>query len=206
MADHVIDTNVLYVASHADPSSPWEGSEHVPAGQRRIVFEWVRAFRADDGRRMVLDRQRKIVDEYKRKNKPPPRMTDQDYGMRVWLHKHERQLEALVDVAYDPDNHAVVPEGLARFDPSDKKMVAAHLRHEADGNECAIVNACDTDWVEHEKLLEAHKVKVRHLLREWCLEKLYEKYPDRAPPGFKPTDWANDRRAARDSAAPRKGK
>jgi hypothetical protein len=54
MADHVVDTNVLLVASARDSSSPFDDT-HVPAEEQQAVFEWLAAFRADDGRRLVMD-------------------------------------------------------------------------------------------------------------------------------------------------------
>jgi len=50
MADHVVDTNVLIVASAADPGSPFEAT-HVPPKERQIVLAWLKEFRGDKDRR-----------------------------------------------------------------------------------------------------------------------------------------------------------
>lgn len=71
MTDHVVDTNVLLVASAGDPASRFADS-HVPFEQRRVVLDWLAAFRDDDGRRLVLDDQFAIFREYRRK------LTDHD--------------------------------------------------------------------------------------------------------------------------------
>lgn len=170
MADHVVDTNVLIVASAADASWP-PSKNHVPTAERKVVLGWLKAFHADDGRRLVLDYKRAIYKEYKNK------LTDQDYGIHVARNKLDKA--AWVAVQYDGE-YAIVPEGLAAFDNSDKKLVAAHLAHKASGGECTIVNACDTDWHEHEEALTAHGVEVEQLLAEWCKREFLRKHPEKA--------------------------
>lgn len=53
MSDHVVDTNVLLVASAAHPYSPFDET-HVPIAEQRIVFDWLTAFRADDPNQMQI--------------------------------------------------------------------------------------------------------------------------------------------------------
>ncbi|WP_437576916.1 hypothetical protein [Sorangium sp. So ce887] len=171
MADHVVDTNVLIVASAADPASPFKDT-HVPANERRIVFAWLRDFRGDHGRRLIMDRARGLLHEYKKK------LTAQDYGLVVAMEK--LRTAAFVSVEYDGE-YAVVPEGLARFDNSDKKLVAAHLAHRSDGGQSTIVNACDTDWHEHEEALSAEGVIVEQLLPGWCQREFWRKHPEKVP-------------------------
>src|SRR5262249_2917178 len=132
VADHVVDTNVLIVASASDAQWP-PSKNHVPVAERRIVHAWLKAFAADAERRLVLDYKRLIYKEYMNK------LTDQDFGVHQIRKKLERA--AFVFVKYERE-YAEVPEGLAKFDNSDKKLVAAHLRHKEDGNACTIVNAC----------------------------------------------------------------
>ncbi len=63
---HVIDTNVLLVASAADVASPFapDATPVEEAGLRRKVLEWLMAFEGSE-RRMVIDWGWVIVDEYK---------------------------------------------------------------------------------------------------------------------------------------------
>lgn len=171
MADHVVDTNVLIVASAADAGWP-ATKTHVPPAERRVVLAWLKAFLKDDGRRLVMDDRRRIFKEYRNK------LTEQDFGLVVALRKLDGAV--WVRVQYDGE-YAVVPEGLAAFDNSDKKLVAAHLAHEANGGACTIVNACDTDWHEHEEALTAHGVEVEQLLPEWCRREYWRKHPEKAP-------------------------
>lgn len=171
MADHVVDTNVLIVASAADPGSPFKDT-HVPAAERKVVFDWLKAFRTDMGRRLVMDLKRGIFKEYRNK------LTEQDYGIIVALKKLDSA--AWVAVSYS-GQYAVVPPELAAFDNSDKKMVAAHLAHKANGEDSTIVNACDTDWHEHEEKLTAAGVVVEQLVGQWCQKEFWRKHPERAP-------------------------
>lgn len=157
MSDRVIDTNVLLVASAAHPSSPFEDS-HVPVERQQEVFEWLRAFREDGAERVVLDDDFRIYDEYRHK------LTDQDYGLQVIHQKMQAFLLRSVAVSYDVDDHAIVPERFHRFDPSDRKFLAAALRDPAT---ISVVNASDTDWLEIEDELASAGVRVEHLLDAW---------------------------------------
>lgn len=185
MPDHVVDTNVLIVASAADPASRFKES-HVPVTERKVVYAWLKEFRADVERRLIMDRKRGIFKEYRNK------LTAQDYGIVVALAKLDTA--AWVVVAYDGE-YAVVPEGLAAFDNSDKKLVAAHLAHSDDGGESTIVNACDTDWHEHEQALTAAGVRVEQLLPEWCLREFWRKHPEKAPPAERDSNPGAARKA-----------
>ncbi|MEB2310838.1 MAG: hypothetical protein OZ921_13050 [Sorangiineae bacterium] len=152
MVDHLVDTNVLIVASAAAPP----GFEDVPVGadEVKLVFDWLTTFRDDPSRRLVLDELFRIFDEYRNK------LDFQHYGLQVVHAKLERCLRT-VPVEYDADGHGVVPAGLRAIDDSDKKFVAAALRDPAS---ISIVNATDSDWSEHREALRAHGVAVEELL------------------------------------------
>ncbi|MDW7711188.1 MAG: hypothetical protein SCH98_12010 [Deferrisomatales bacterium] len=154
MPDHIIDTNVLLVASAAHPYSPF-GASNLPATEQDRVFEWLAAFRADDSRSMVWDTLWRIYEEYRNK------LTDQDYGLQVVKEKMQRA--RFVEVAYDENGAAVVPVEFAAFDPSDRKFLAVLL---TDG-ESTLVNATDTDWLEIEEALMDVGHKVEHVIEAW---------------------------------------
>ena len=157
MPDHVVDTNVLLVASAADPFSPF-GETHVPSGERKVVFDWLVAFRRD-GRALVLDEMLRIYAEYRNK------LTGQDLGLLVVHDKLTRSQLRQVDVTYEADGEtAVVPEDFHAFDRSDRKFLAAAL---ADGGQSTIVNAADTDWFEIEQECRKHGVVVEQLIEAW---------------------------------------
>ncbi len=163
MADHVIDTNVLLVASAVHPYSPFDDSE-LPEDLQKQVFEWLSTFRKDTTRQMVWDEMFKIYDEYRNK------LTDQDYGMQVVNEKMKTARFVLVE--YDANGQGIVPEAFAAFDPSDRKLLAALL---AAGENTSLVNATDTDWLEIETQLGDVGAKVEHLLEEWLRAKYTEK-------------------------------
>ncbi|MAG33049.1 MAG: hypothetical protein CL908_19395 [Deltaproteobacteria bacterium] len=163
MADHVVDTNVLLVASAAHPHSPFDDSD-LPRELQERVFEWLAAFRANGSRQMVWDDCFKIYEEYRNK------LSDQDYGMQVV--KQKMTSARFVSVRYDQDGHGVVPAAFADFDPSDRKLLAALL---VDVENTSLVNATDTDWLEIERQLADAGATVEHLLEEWLRAKYREK-------------------------------
>lgn len=155
MADHVVDTNVLLVASAAHPHSPFEDT-HVPPPEQRTVFEWLVAFRCDRGRNMVFDLDGGSFTEYRK------RLTDQDLGLQVVIQKY--QTGRWVPVERDSHGHAVVPGTFARFDRSDRQLLACAL---VDPKTISIVNACDSDWLQIEDELAEAGVTVEHLIEDW---------------------------------------
>jgi len=160
MSDCVLDTNVLLVASAAHPFSPWDDANHVPPDEQKKVFEWLAKFRTDSGRAIVFDDLFAIYEEYRHK------LTDQDFGLQVVHEKMQASLRQ-VDLEWDDDDHAIVPDAFQTFDRSDRKFLAAALR---DPENIAIVNAADTDWLYFEKELEAAGVRVVHVIEAWLRE------------------------------------
>jgi len=152
---HVIDTNVLLVASAAEPYSPFDES-HVPPAEQAAVLDWLAAFRADESREIVIDDFFEIYKEYRH------RLTDQDYGLQV---VHEKlQTARFVGLEWDADGMAVVPPAFAAFDRSDRKLLAAAL---VDPAAISIVNAVDSDWLEIETELREAGVTVVQVLDLW---------------------------------------
>lgn len=156
MADQLVDTNVLIVASAAEGLDP--RYEDVSVGPEEIerVHQWLVAFRDDHERCLVLDETLRIYrDEYLNK------LTGEHFGLQV-IHYKMSECCRFETVEYDEHNHGIVPEALAPVDNSDKKFVAAALN---DPDNIHIVNACDSDWAEQKALLDAHGVTVIELLR-----------------------------------------
>ena len=85
------------------------------------------------------------------------------------MSKKDRNEVVWVGIDVDADGHAGLPRRLAYAvsDLADRKMVAAVLSAKADGHDCRLVNACDTDWLDCKKALEDAHVQVHHLLDEW---------------------------------------
>jgi hypothetical protein len=162
MADCIIDTNVLLVASAAHPYSPFDDT-HVAAMERQIVFDWLAAFRNDD-RCLVLDRMFKIYEEYQNQ------MTGQVYGLQV-IHEKMQTAFRQVDIHYLADCMAEVPAEFDALDRSDRKFLAVAL---ADEGHSTVVNATDTDWFAIEEECDAHAVVVEQLIEAWLRKGMCE--------------------------------
>ena len=171
MADaRVLDTNVLILASAADDASPFrpDATPVEEAAHREKVLDWLMAFEHDAQRHAVLDWNWHIGAEYGKK------LTEQDYGWLAIMAKKDRNEVVWVGFEVDADDHALLPPALARAvtDLADRKMVAAVLAAKADGHNCKLVNACDTDWLDCEAALKAAAVETEHLLEhEWLRPK-----------------------------------
>jgi hypothetical protein len=169
---HLIDTNVLLVASAADNGSPFP-PDATPVNEselRDIVLSWLREFQIS-GRRMILDFEWKIVAEYRGDNRRL-KLTEQDYGMQVVLHKHSTGQLDYVQLTWDHNNDAVIPHAALQaivHDTADRKMVAAVLAAGGSSNGCNLINACDTDWYDWEEALVSAGIHVHQLIgEEWC--------------------------------------
>ena len=166
MADYIIDTNVLLVASAQHLGSLFKDSD-VPVEQRKIVLDWLMAFRADGQGKVVLDQFFKIWEEYNNK------MTGQDIGLLVVTEKLQSSLLRTVDIAYDEHGHGCLPAKLEKVvhDQSDRKFVAVAWIDRSQGGESTIVNAVDSDWADWEERLKPFGIAVRHLIddlyRDW---------------------------------------
>jgi hypothetical protein len=163
VADHIVDTNVLLVASAVYPYSPFDDSD-VPLELQEQVLEWLIAFRADTSRQVVWDSFFTIYNEYRHQ------LTDEDLGLMVVTEKMETA--RFIDIETDAEGRPAVPEAFRDFDPSDRKFLATLL---ADDGDSTLVNATDTDWLEIERELEDAGHTALHLLEDWLRAKFAEK-------------------------------
>ena len=174
----VVDTNVLLVASAADAASPF-GADSTPieeAALREQVLEWVHGFESDPTRQVVLDYGWDICAEYQNK------LSEQDYGWLVMMHKIDHNEVVWVDVQPDADGNAVLPPDLASAvtDLADRKMVAAALAALELGSACKLTNASDTDWLDCQKALRVVGLEVENLLNDWLVARWHTKHGKRA--------------------------
>lgn len=176
---HVIDTNVLLVASAAHATSPFS-EDATPIEDRALrqkVLDWLISFHASD-RKIVLDWEWVIVDEYKGVNRRE-KLTEQDYGLLVVLEKFTRGQLFGFQLAWDePDSATVADADLSQVvtDHADRKMVAAVLAAGGAGDGCNLVNSCDTDWYDWQEQMESAGVFVHQLIgAEWCHPKWMSK-------------------------------
>ena len=171
---HVIDTNVLIVASAAHGTSPFaEDATPVDRAElRSAVLAWLIQFEQSQ-RCIVLDYKWEIVGEYRGDNRRD-RLTEQDYGMQLVLQLWStgRFCGFLLEYRADGSAHIGHPGlDLVITDIADRKMVAAVLAGGASSGGCSLVNACDTDWYDWQVEMEAADVYVEQLIHDWCFEK-----------------------------------
>lgn len=181
MADsRVVDTNVLIVASAADDGSPFspEATPVQEAELRRKVLDWLIDFENDAGKHVVLDWDWLICGEYLNPNSPKKeKLSEQDYGWLAMMAKKDRNEVVWVGLSKDADGHAILPTSLAHAitDKADRKMAAAVLAAQTDHHICALVNACDTDWLDCADALKQHDIRVEHVLEDWLTHKWQNK-------------------------------
>lgn len=125
-------------------------------------------------RRIVLDDQGDILEEYRRHLHPSGQPGPGDAFFK-WLWSHQADDSRCVAVAIVPDpgrGYREFPDSpaLTHFDQDDRKFVAVAR---AVGTSPPILNASDTDWWHHRQALQDHGVRVEHL----CPELM----PNRAP-------------------------
>lgn len=163
---HVIDTNVLIVASAAHGTSPFpEDATPVEKAELRArVLDWVVDFDQSQ-RRIVLDYDWEIAGEYQSK------LSDQDYALQIVLQMTSTDRVSWFRLEREGDGRTRIAH--ADLDPAitdlaDRKMVAAVLAGGCSAGGCNLVNACDTDWYDWQVAMEAADVYVEQLIHEWC--------------------------------------
>lgn len=143
MRSEVIDTNVLRVASVLESARVVE-TPVTDAGVLRRVYEWVKLFREDRNRGLVMDLPERTIQEEYRRNLPK-----ESYGRRVIIDKFTTGSVEFVRLTYWSNGgervaHLPDPKLDDNFhDLGDRKMVAA-----AHAAGAPIVNATDGDWTE----------------------------------------------------------
>lgn len=154
---YLIDTNVAIVANGKSD-----------AGPACVIAAIERLERLIAGEIIILDDAEHILTEYRRHLSPSgqPGTGDQFYR---WLYEqaayNPQHCEKVTLELDDDGSFAAFPRAaeLARFDPSDRKFVAAALTHPAGP---PVVNACDKDWHEHHAALISNGVRVEFLCPE----------------------------------------
>jgi hypothetical protein len=172
---HVIDTNVLLVASAGHETSPFS-EDATPVEDRALrkkVLDWLISFEASE-RQIVLDWDWVIVDEYKGINRRE-KLTEQDYGLLVVLGKFTSGKLSGFKLEWDqPDSATISDADLSKVvtDHADRKMIAAVLSAGGRNEGCNLVNSCDTDWYDWQEAMENAGIFVQQLIgTEWCYPK-----------------------------------
>jgi len=173
VAEWVIDTNILIVATTAQLGHPPEimlrKGNKVPveaAEDLEAVFSWLEAINRDKEALIVLDQPYGLIEEEYSHN-----IKKHEYGRMVIANKLSQGLYRRVDVEVDNDGIATILHDAAEKnpnivkDPADRRMVAAAVEAGA-----PIANACDTDWLDllADGTLETLGIRVHHVIEKWC--------------------------------------
>lgn len=169
MAEWVVDTNVLLVATRAvlgrPPRKLERRGEDVPVKETadlQAVYSWLETLRRTPDEVVVIDVPHDLI-----KGEYANKLDKSDYGRMVIAEKLTKGQYRPVEVERDGDGHALILHDCAGeiFDREDRKMVAAAMEAQA-----AIANACDTDWCELEQRgsLGRLGVTVHQVIETWC--------------------------------------
>lgn len=167
---YLIDNNVMMAASasldgsglagKAEPPDPW---------LRHRVHKWLSAFDRSS-KKIILDEDGLIRDEYERQMKYNQTTFEQEYGMLVLQSKIDRQQIEYVPIETEVDGGDVLgkfPHFMAdvTLDRSDRKWIAAAYATSTYLESMPkIAYAAETDWYVIEAQLQQHGFRLRRLL------------------------------------------
>ncbi len=153
---HIVDTNVLLVASRKAPQASLTCV--------LTCIEYLETIQKSGT--LVIDSNRLIISEYMNKNSMSGQPNSGDAFLKwVWDHQATNRCEQVPITQISEGEFAEFPdsESLKNFDKSDRKFVAVALTHHA---KPAIANAVDSDWRNYEQALKDHGVDLHFLCPE----------------------------------------
>lgn len=159
MANYVVDTNVLVMID-----KPIAQLTELELACAEACREWLQTFQMNGEDKLVLDYQNRIHQEYRQNIQPQGIARD-------WLNRVFRAFMnhvAMVNVEYDDNAHAILPETITFDDPSDRKFIAVTLAHTPTPS---IINATDTDWDKQKEMLIANGIEVIELCPDYIADK-----------------------------------
>ena len=174
---YLVDTNVMLAASAvSELSNLAVRAMPQEIELREIIYEWLAEFDQSD-RRIVLDEEGLVRDEYERNM--PFNLREQEYGMQVLQYKLDRNLADYVPIdsleangehiaVLDPAHEAVVT------DREDRKWVACALAAQILFDQVPpIVYGAETDWFIAEAQLRGIGLSFQRLLPDdWYTSKV----------------------------------
>ena len=143
MSEVVVDTNVWVLADKITSIS--DETPAIEADCIKASYRWIQRFLASDDK-LVVDRAYRIFREY-RNNIVEGGLAELELNR---LESIPLERLAFVDIEFDRDGHAIVPDEVMIADESDRKFIAVAI---AAKPYAPIYSATETDWTEeHEKL------------------------------------------------------
>lgn len=155
MSRFVVDTNVAIVANgQADP----EGERIPTVDCRAAAVRFL--LKAVDRGKILVDSDGEIQREYRRHLNPRGQPGVGDRFYQVILHSAPHLIERINLPKLANGEYSDIPTSLidAGFDPSDRKFAALARQQRV-----PVINATDSDWLEHAVLLAAEEISVRNL-------------------------------------------
>jgi len=147
MSDFVVDSNVWVQVD----KSPGDCKTEKELSCLKVSRDWLRVF-VDGDDKLAVDSTYRILLEYREQiRRYAPNGLARQWLNRLETKPRDRKLVE-VDIEFDADGYAIIPDGLFD-DEDDRKFIAVALMFDPP---CPIANATDTDWEENKtKLLEA---------------------------------------------------
>lgn len=174
---YLVDTNVMLAASAVSELSNLAGRAMPQEIElREMIYEWLANF-DQSNRRIVLDEEGLVRDEYERNI--PFNLREQEYGMQVLQYKLDRNLADYVPI----NSHEANGEHIAVLDPAhevlvtdreDRKWVACALAAQILFDQVPpIVYGAETDWFIAEAQLKGIGLCFQRLLPDdWYTSKV----------------------------------
>lgn len=155
MSAKVVDTNVLIVANGTAEQASLECCSCCIAALQDVRQQ-----------RAVVDDSFLIFGEYQHEVSPSGQPGAGD-AFLLWLFRHRSNPDHCESVTLTPNGNSFdeFPDDpdLITFDPSDHKFVAVA---NASVNMPNILNAVDSDWWIHQKVLKRNRIEIVHLCEE----------------------------------------
>ncbi len=155
MSRYVVDTNVPVVAN----GRPNPEDDRVPSITCRIAaVEFLQT--ALHSGKILVDLAGEIQAEYRRHLKPSGQPGVGDRFYQEVLNSAPQRIERIDLPKRDDGEFADLPQELinANFDRSDRKFAALAKREHA-----PVINATDSDWLNHRVMLESYGIRVTFL-------------------------------------------
>lgn len=156
----VVDTNVWAAIDKIPPK------DKIEANCIKACVEWAQAFIAGgESRRIAVDMTFKILTEYRGQIKKGG-LAEQ------YLNQLQSQPMArieFVEIEFDDDGNAILPDTITGIDASDRKFVAVALNFDP---HLLIINALDSDWEKARETLDAAGIAVQELCPDYVQAKM----------------------------------
>jgi hypothetical protein len=154
MTRWVVDTNVPVVANGNEALAGQRPSLTCREAAVKFLLE------VSTKGKVVVDMAGAIQDEYRRNLNPAGQPGVGDRFLHLIFYSDPKIVERVDLLVNDDGQYSDLPPALIEsgFDPSDRKFAALACKENI-----SVVNAVDSDWIEHAQILVDEEISVRHL-------------------------------------------